>query len=74
MQLCPAPSASSTEPDGADALLPPPPPLLGKSTLESFIYNSGLLLRNSFLGAELRTVLNCATYFLMLGRNSHQSK
>lgn len=49
MQLCPAPSASNTEPDAADASLPPAP-LSGKSTLESFIYNSGLLLRNSFLG------------------------
>lgn len=30
-----APSASSTEPDGADASLSPPP-LLGKPTLASF--------------------------------------
>lgn len=77
MQLCPTTSTLSAEPDGADsgatgASLPPPPRLSGKSTLESFIYNSGLLLRNTISwGAQLRTVLNCSTYFLMLDRNSH---
>lgn len=76
MQLCPTASTLNAEPDGADSGATgaslPPPPLLGKPTLESFLYNLGLLLRNTISWrAELRTVLNCATYFFMLDRNSH---
>lgn len=58
MQLCPTTSTLSAEPDGADSGptgTSLPPPLSGKATLETFIYNSRLLLRKyNFLEGRVK--------------------